>query len=85
MTVGPLAGKAALVTGAGVRVGKAIALALAEAGADVAVHHRSSAGPAEETAAAIRKLGRKAVVLRAELAAEAQCAELVRAAIAGLG
>ena len=80
----PLAGKAALVTGAGVRVGRAIALALAEAGCDVAVHFRSSAAPARETAAALRVLGRKAVALRADLAVPAECDALVREATAAL-
>ena len=47
---GKLEGKVALVTGAGRRVGKAIALALGEAGADVAVHYGTSKEQAEETA-----------------------------------
>lgn len=80
-----LAGRAALVTGAGVRIGRAIALALAEAGADVAVHYRESAGPAEEVAAAIRAAGRRAAVLQADLGRPEDCASLVRAAAAALG
>lgn len=48
---------AALVTGGAIRLGRAIALALAEHGYDIALHYHSSAGPAEETAAQIRKLG----------------------------
>ena len=50
-------GKVALVTGAGVRVGKRIALALAGTGMHVAVHYHSSAGPADETVSEIRALG----------------------------
>ncbi len=55
-----LAGSRALVTGAGHGIGRAIALALARAGADVAVHHGSSADEAEETTARIAELGRRA-------------------------
>ncbi len=85
MTPEPLAGKTALVTGAGVRVGRAIALALAEAGADVAVHYNSSAGPARETAARIRELGRRAASLPADLSDAEAPAELVRRTIESLG
>ncbi len=85
MTGAPLSGKAALVTGAGVRVGRAIALALAEAGADVAVHYNASAGPAEDTAAAIRALGRRAVPLPADLSDPEAPADLVRRSIDALG
>jgi len=85
VTNAPLAGRAALVTGAGVRVGRAIALALAEGGADVAVHYRESAEPAEEVAASIRGLGRRAVPLAADLRQPAGCRDLVRGAVAALG
>jgi len=85
MSDGPLQGRAALVTGAGVRVGRAIALALGGAGADVAVHYNASAGPAEETAAALRALGRRTATHRADLADPEACVGLVRAAIASLG
>jgi NAD(P)-dependent dehydrogenase (short-subunit alcohol dehydrogenase family) len=84
MNAAPLHGKTALVTGAGVRVGRSIALALAQAGADVAVYFHSSAGPAEQTAAAIRALGRRAVALRADLSHPDACHVLVRASIAEL-
>ncbi len=47
-------GKVALVTGGAVRVGKAITLMLAQAGAHVVINYNSSAGPAEETAAEAR-------------------------------
>ncbi|MEN0003216.1 MAG: SDR family oxidoreductase [Bacteroidota bacterium] len=48
---------AAIITGSAIRLGKAIAVALAKAGYDIALHYNSSAGPAEETAAQIRELG----------------------------
>lgn len=47
----------ALITGGAIRLGKAIALALAEAGYDIALHYNSSVGPAEETADLIRAKG----------------------------
>jgi pteridine reductase len=59
----------AVVTGAGIRIGKAIALALAEVGYDLALHvHRSTEG-AEEVAGKARALGRSARVYRADLGA----------------
>jgi len=61
-------GKVALVTGAGIRVGKRIALALAGRGYHLAVHYHSSAGPAEETAEEIRALGVEAEPIRCDLA-----------------
>ncbi len=81
----PLSGKAALVTGAGVRVGRAIALALAEAGADVAVHHRDSGADAAEVARQIGAVGPRAVALRADLARPEECRTLVQEAIRSLG
>jgi pteridine reductase len=64
-----LEGTAALVTGAGRRIGQAIAIGLARAGCDVAVHYHGSAQGAEETARAIRgaDVGRRAELLRADL------------------
>ncbi len=77
--------RAALVTGGAKRLGRAIALGLAEAGFDVAIHYAGSAAEAAETAAEIRALGRRAVTLRAELGREAEVAGLVPAAIQALG
>jgi pteridine reductase len=71
-----LAGRRALVTGAGHRLGRAIALALAEAGADVVVHYRSSEREAEETASRIGALGRDAVLRRADLSSPDDIAAL---------
>jgi NAD(P)-dependent dehydrogenase (short-subunit alcohol dehydrogenase family) len=78
-------GRVALVTGAAVRVGRAIALELARAGADVAVHYRSSAPEAEKTASEIRALGRRAAALAADLSRPDECRDLVRAAASALG
>jgi pteridine reductase len=85
MAEAPLAGKTALVTGAGIRVGRAIALTLAAGGADVAVHYRSSKAPAEGVAEAIRGLGRRSAALAAELSAPEECRRLVRDAADALG
>ncbi|WP_184035765.1 2-dehydro-3-deoxy-D-gluconate 5-dehydrogenase KduD [Sphingomonas endophytica] len=60
-----LSGRAAIVTGANTGIGQAIAVALAQAGADVACVGRTAA---EETAAQIRALGRRAAVIHADLA-----------------
>src|SRR5688572_8777678 len=81
----PLEGRVALVTGAGVRVGRAIALRLAAAGADVAVHCHASRAPAEEVAEISRAAGNRAVFLGADLADPAAPAGLVREAEAALG
>ncbi len=64
-----MAGKVALVTGAAKRVGRTIALALAEDGFDVAVHFGTSRADAETVAERIRALGRRAALVQADLAA----------------
>src|SRR5262245_48395055 len=62
-----LEGKVALVTGAGKRLGRAVALRLAEEGMDVAVHFGDSAKEAAEVVGKIGELGQKAVAIKAEL------------------
>lgn len=66
-----------LVTGAGIRLGRVIAIGLAEAGWNVAVHYNRSAGPADETVAAVRALGRAAEAFGADLALPSQAGALV--------
>ncbi|WP_170346266.1 MULTISPECIES: SDR family oxidoreductase [Ruegeria] len=75
----------ALVTGAGIRLGRAMALYLADRGFDVAVHYASSEGPAQKTAAEVRALGRKSVTLKADLLDEAQVQALLPKAAEALG
>lgn len=62
-----LEGAGALVTGAGRRIGQAIAVGLAQSGCDVAVHYHGSMQGAEETATAIRAAGRRAELIRGDL------------------
>ena len=77
--------RAALVTGGAARLGRAIALALAEAGFAVAVHYRSAPEAAEATAAELRRFGVGATTLQAELGVEGQTTSLVARATEALG
>ena len=81
----PLAGKTAFVTGGAQRIGRAIALALAEAGADVAISYRSSRAAAAETAAEIAALGRRAVAVECDVRSEISVRAAVAAVVAELG
>lgn len=75
-----MTGRAALVTGAGRRIGKAMAIGLARSGHDVAVHYASSRSGAEETAREIEALGRKAALVQADfLRPESQPGVVARA------
>ncbi len=75
---------AVLVTGAGARLGKAMAVRFAQEGYDVALHYNTSDTGAQEAAAAIRAAGREAVLLRADLADLDACADLVSHALDAL-
>lgn len=77
--------RVALVTGADRGIGRAIALAVARAGAHVAVGYRSRASAAEDVAAEIRSSGRRAVAIQADLAVDADVSRLVSAASTALG
>lgn len=76
---------AALVTGAGKRLGRAIALEVADLGYDVAVHYGRSARDAERVVSAIEAKGRHALALQADLADESQVVPLLGRAAAALG
>jgi len=77
--------KRALVTGAGHRLGRAMAVYLAERGYDVAVHYASSDQGASETVAQIKALGRRGVTLQADLLDEAATQGLFDRAVTALG
>lgn len=80
-----LAGQAVLVTGAARRTGRGIALALAQAGADVVVHYGRSRQAADTVVAEITALGRRAFAVPADLGVPGQAETLVREAIARTG
>lgn len=77
MTSQPLSGKSALVTGGARRIGRGIALALAQAGADVAITFRSSRADADKTVREIEGLGRSSLAVECDVRSEAS----VRAAV----
>jgi pteridine reductase len=76
--LGKLAGRVALVTGAGKRLGRAVALRLAREGADVAVHYGKSEAEAREVVSEIEKMGRRAAAFSAELTDVAAIQKLVQ-------
>lgn len=80
-----LKGRIALVTGGAVRVGRAIALALAGRGAHVAITYRSSAGPAQETVAELRACGVRAHAVHCDQRDPEQIRAAVREVEAALG
>lgn len=81
----PLAGKRALVTGAARGIGAAIALKLAEDGADVAITYEKSQDKAQALVAEIQSLGRKAVAFQANAGSLDACNDAVEQTVAQLG
>ena len=75
----------ALVTGAAKRLGRAMALTLAEQGYDVAVHYATSREAAEAVVSDIQNMGRNAVALQADVLNEAEVEALIPAAASALG
>ena len=80
-----LSGRSAVVTGGSRGIGRAIALRLAAQGADVAFSYRGNATAAEETAAAIRKLGRQALAYQGDVSDPEAADGLVKAALEAFG
>jgi NAD(P)-dependent dehydrogenase (short-subunit alcohol dehydrogenase family) len=80
-----LDGRVALITGGGRGIGKAIALGLAEDGADIAVNYRRDVDAAQETVAEIEKLGRRAFAYAASVDDYDACEQMVSSAVSDLG
>jgi NAD(P)-dependent dehydrogenase (short-subunit alcohol dehydrogenase family) len=81
----PLAGKSVFVTGGARRLGRAIALTLAQAGADVAISYRSSESEAAATAAAISALDRKSLAVSCDVRSEPSVRATVAQVTAAFG
>jgi NAD(P)-dependent dehydrogenase (short-subunit alcohol dehydrogenase family) len=77
--------KSALVTGAGMGIGRGIALELARAGYDVAIHYNNSKARAEKVAEEIRALGQRSVTIQADLSKPNQIQGVVDKAVDELG
>jgi pteridine reductase len=80
-----LAGKTAIVTGAGVRLGRAMALALAGRGARLVVHYNASAGPAQEVVEQIAATGGEAIAMQADLSQPGLAPSIVERAVERFG
>lgn len=77
--------KVALVTGASRGIGRAIALELAQRGYDVAINYAGSEDKAKEVAASVEQLGRKAIVVKADVTNESDVKSMVKSVITELG
>ncbi|WP_136683033.1 SDR family oxidoreductase [Falsirhodobacter xinxiangensis] len=82
---GRLAGKVALITGADSGIGRAVAIAYAREGADVALSFLSEAAEAQETAALIEREGRRALLLEADIGTPTNCREIIRRTVEQFG
>jgi NAD(P)-dependent dehydrogenase (short-subunit alcohol dehydrogenase family) len=82
---GRLEGKVALITGADSGIGRAVAIAFAREGADIAISYLSEDQDANETAQWVETAGRKALVLRGDITSEDHCEHLVQQCLENLG
>jgi glucose 1-dehydrogenase len=80
-----LAGKRALITGAGQGIGQALAIRFAEEGADVDIDYRKDRAQAEETAAQVEKFGRRAPLIQRDVGVPAEAQRMVQEAVSALG
>jgi pteridine reductase len=80
-----LRGQVALVTGAGKRIGRAVALRLAREGADIVIHYNRSKSEADEAVAEIENIGRKSIAVQADLSDVTQIGRLFQHASARFG
>ncbi len=83
--MGRLEGKAAVVTGGGRGIGRAICLAYAKEGADLVVNYASKDQPAQEVVEMIRGMGRKAVAVKGNVAVKADAERIIREAVDHFG
>src|SRR5204862_8057767 len=81
----PLQGQKAVVTGANSGIGRAVAIALGGAGADIVVNYRDGEDAAVEVVRAISQSGSRALAHRADVSREAEVTELFQQAIAQFG
>src|SRR5438093_6697977 len=80
-----LIGKKALVTGSNQGIGQAIALRLAEEGADVVIDYVTHPDTAEETVQGVRKLGRRSIAVQGDISKVADTHRMVQESVEGLG
>jgi 3-oxoacyl-[acyl-carrier protein] reductase len=83
--MGRLEGKAAVVTGGGRGIGRSICLAFAKEGANVIVNYASKDQPAQEVVEMIKKMGRKAVAVKGNVAIKADAERIIQTAIDNFG
>ena len=81
----PFSDQVALVTGSGKRLGREVALGLAQRGADVVIHYRSSGDAAREVVAEIEKLGRRSIAVQADLKDVSQIRSMFEQTAAQMG
>ena len=83
--MGRLEGKAAVVTGGGMGIGRAICLAYAKEGADVIVNYASQDKPAQEVVEMVGKIGRKAVAVKGNVAVKAEAEKIINTCVDHFG